>query len=86
LIVYHGLGLYSLYGHCSNLMVKTGDIVNAWEVGAKTGATGLALGDHLHFSLLIQGVFVRPAEWMDTQWMQTNITDVIEGAKKMIDK
>jgi murein DD-endopeptidase MepM/ murein hydrolase activator NlpD len=86
LIVYHGLGLYSLYGHCSYLAVQKGDIVNAWEVGAKTGATGLALGDHLHFSLLIQGIFVRPAEWMDSKWMQTNITDVIEGAKKMIDK
>ena len=86
LIVYHGLGLYSLYGHCSYLAVQKGDILNPWEVGAKTGATGLALGDHLHFSLLIQGIFVRPAEWMDTKWMQTNITDVIEGAKKMIDK
>ncbi len=86
LIVYHGLGLYSLYGHCSNILVQKGDLVSAWEVGAKTGATGLALGDHLHFSILIQGVFVRPAEWMDTKWMQTNITDVIEGAKKMINK
>ena len=86
LIVYHGLGLYSLYGHCSYLAVQKGDIVNAWEVGAKTGATGLALGDHLHFSILIQGIFVRPAEWMDSKWMQSNITDVIEGAKKMIDK
>ncbi len=86
LIVYHGLGLYSLYGHCSTLLVKKGEIVKAWEVGAKSGATGLALGDHLHFSILIQGIFVRPAEWMDSKWMQTNITDVIENAKKLIDK
>ncbi len=86
LIVYHGLGLYSLYGHCSQIHVQKGDILKAWEAAAKTGATGLALGDHLHFSILIQGIFVRPAEWMDTKWMQTNITDVIEGAKKMIDK
>ncbi len=86
LIVYHGLGLYSLYGHCSYLAVQKGDIVKAWEVGAKTGATGLALGDHLHFSILIQGIFVRPAEWLDSKWMQANVTDVIEGAKKMIDK
>jgi murein DD-endopeptidase MepM/ murein hydrolase activator NlpD len=86
LIVYHGLGLYSLYGHCSNLLVQKGDIIKPWQVAAKSGATGLALGDHLHFSILIQGVFVRPAEWMDSKWMQTNITDVIEGAKKMIDR
>ncbi len=86
LIVYHGLGLYTVYGHCSTLLKKRGDLVEAGEVGAKTGATGLALGDHLHFSTMVQGIFVRPAEWMDSKWIQANITDVIENAKKMIDK
>ena len=86
LIVYHGLGLYTLYGHNSTILVKRGDLIDAGEVGARTGATGLALGDHLHISMLVQGVFVRPAEWMDSKWIQTNITDVINGAKKMIDK
>ncbi len=86
LIIYHGLGLYSLYGHCSTLLVKKGDIIKPWQVVAKSGATGLALGDHLHFSILIQGIFVRPAEWMDKTWMKTNITDIIENAKKMIDR
>ncbi len=86
LIIYHGLGLYTLYGHCSNIMVKRGDLVEASEVVARSGATGLALGDHLHLSMLIQGEFVRPAEWMDSKWIQSNITDVINGAKKMIDK
>ncbi len=86
LIVYHGLGLYSLYGHCSGIYVTRGDIINARESAAKTGTTGLALGDHLHFSILVQGVFVRPAEWMDKKWMQTNVTDVMEDAIKMIDK
>jgi murein DD-endopeptidase MepM/ murein hydrolase activator NlpD len=66
--------------------VTRGDIINAWESAAKTGTTGLALGDHLHFSILVQGVFVRPAEWMDKKWMQTNVTDVMEDAIKMIDK
>jgi murein DD-endopeptidase MepM/ murein hydrolase activator NlpD len=46
----------------------------------------LALGDHLHFSILVQGIFVRPAEWMDKKWIQVNITDIINGAKKIIDK
>ncbi len=86
LMVYHGLGLYTVYGHCSTLLKKRGELVQAGEVGAKTGATGLALGDHLHFSTLVQGIFVRPAEWMDSKWIQTNIIDVIENAKKMIDK
>jgi len=86
LIIYHGLGLYSLYGHCSNILVRKGDIVEPWQVVAKTGATGLALGDHLHFSILVQGIFVRPAEWMDSTWIQENITSVIENAKKMLDR
>jgi murein DD-endopeptidase MepM/ murein hydrolase activator NlpD len=86
LIIYHGLGLYTLYGHCSTILAKRGDLIKAGEVAAKTGATGLALGDHLHISMLVQGVFVRPAEWMDSKWIQANIIDVINGAKKMIDK
>jgi len=86
LSVYHGLGLYTIYGHCSTLLKKRGDLVQAGEPGAKTGATGLALGDHLHFSTLVQGIFVRPAEWMDKKWIQANIIDVIDNAKKMIDK
>jgi murein DD-endopeptidase MepM/ murein hydrolase activator NlpD len=86
LIVYHGLGLYTVYGHCSTLLKKRGDLVEAGEVAAKTGATGLALGDHLHFSTMVQGIFVRPAEWMDSKWLQANIIDVIQNAKKMIDK
>ncbi len=86
LIVYHGFGLYTVYGHISTLLKHRGDVVRAGEVAAKTGATGLALGDHLHFSIMVQGIFVRPAEWMDTKWIQTNITDVIDNAKKMIDK
>lgn len=86
IIIYHGLGLYTVYGHCSTLLKKRGDLVKAGEVIAKTGATGLALGDHLHFSTMVHGIFVRPAEWMDSKWIQANITDVIENAKKMIDK
>ncbi|OQX74493.1 MAG: hypothetical protein B6D59_02295 [Campylobacteraceae bacterium 4484_4] len=86
LIIYHGLGLYSLYAHCSSLLVQKGDIVKRGDIIAKTGATGLALGDHLHFSLLVQGIFVRPAEWMDTQWIKVNIKDVIDNAIKMINK
>ncbi len=86
LIVYHGLGLYSLYGHCSSILAQKGTIVDKWDAAAKTGATGLALGDHLHFSILVQGIFVRPAEWMDKKWIQVNITDIINGAKKIIDK
>ena len=80
----HGLGLYSLYGHCSGLLVKEGDEVKAGQVIAKTGASGLALGDHLHFGVLVQGVAVRPVEWFDAGWIKKNIDNVFKVADKII--
>ncbi len=80
----HGLGLYSLYGHCSQLLVKEGDEVKAGETVAKTGVSGLALGDHLHFGLLVQGIEVRPIEWFDGGWIKTNIDNVFKAADKII--
>lgn len=84
-LISHGLGLYTLYGHCSSVMVKKGDKVNRGEVIAKTGNTGLALGDHLHFGVLVQGIEVRPQEWMDRKWIKDNVGDVLKEAKKIID-
>jgi len=81
----HGLGLYTLYGHCSAVYVKKGDEVGSGETIAKTGNTGLALGDHLHFGVLVQGIEVRPQEWMDRNWIKTRIMDVLKEARQMID-
>ncbi len=80
----HGLGLYSLYGHCSQMLVKVGDKVNAGDVIAKTGKTGLALGDHLHFGMVIQGVEVRPVEWFDRTWIKKFIINVFKEADNII--
>ena len=85
-IIHHGLGLYTLYGHCSSLNVSRGDFVNAGSSIANTGKSGYAMGDHLHFGVLIQGIEVRPAEWMDSQWMKLNISNVIKDAKEIIDR
>jgi len=85
-LIDHGLGLYTLYGHCSTLYVGEGDTVARSEVIGKTGKTGLALGDHLHFGVLVQGVEVRPAEWMDAHWIKDNISNVFKMARKMIDR
>jgi murein DD-endopeptidase MepM/ murein hydrolase activator NlpD len=86
IIISHGLGVYSLYGHNSSFLVDEGEQVKAGDVIAKTGMTGLALGDHLHFGMLVQGVEVRPEEWMDKNWMKDNIFGVINSAKKIIDR
>jgi len=81
----HGLGLYSIYGHCSNILVQKGDRVAAGSVIAQTGKSGLALGDHLHFGILVQGVEVRPEEWMDRKWIREKIDNVFKEANKIID-
>ena len=85
-IISHGLGLYTLYGHCSSLSVHAGETITKQQHIANTGKSGYAMGDHLHFGVLVQGVEVRPAEWMDTQWMKLNIQDVIKTAKAIIDR
>ena len=85
-IIHHGLGLYTLYGHCSSINVNSGDFVKAGVHMANTGKSGYAMGDHLHFGVLIQGIEVRPAEWMDSTWMKLNISDIIKNAKEIIDR
>jgi hypothetical protein len=84
-MISHGLGLYTIYGHCSTLNVNSGDYVNPKDSIANTGKSGYAMGDHLHFGVLVQGVEVRPEEWMDTKWIKLNIDDIISEAKKIID-
>lgn len=83
-IIDHGFGLFTLYGHCSEVHVQESDSVAAEQQIAKTGLSGYAMGDHLHFGILVQGIEVRPEEWMDTKWINDNITSIIESAKLTI--
>lgn len=84
-IVHHGLGMSSLYSHCSSMSVQKGQKVAKGQVIGKSGVTGLALGDHLHFGVVINGVEVRPEEWMDSKWMDESIYSVVRSAKRVID-
>ncbi|MFC2074383.1 M23 family metallopeptidase [Campylobacterota bacterium] len=83
-IIHHGMGLYTIYGHCSSVKVTPGEAVKPTEQIANTGKSGYAMGDHLHFGVLVQGVEVRPEEWMDQDWIRLNITEVMKNAKKLI--
>jgi murein DD-endopeptidase MepM/ murein hydrolase activator NlpD len=83
-VLLHGLGLYTIYGHCSSINVHEGDQVGTNAHIANTGMSGYAMGDHLHFGVLVQGIEVRPEEWMDKQWIRLNVTDVIKNAKKIV--
>lgn len=68
-ILDHGLGLFSLYGHLSEIAVAEGAQVDRGSAIGKTGETGLAGGDHLHFSTMIHGVHVDPGDWWDRHWV-----------------
>ena len=85
-VIDHGLGLYTIYGHCSSIKVNVGDEIHKGETIANTGKSGYAMGDHLHFGVLVQGIEVRPQEWMDKQWIKLNINDVIKSAKEIIER
>jgi murein DD-endopeptidase MepM/ murein hydrolase activator NlpD len=69
----HGLGVFSGYSHLSQIDVKVGDKVTKGQVLGKTGTTGLAGGDHLHFDIALQGEFVDPLEWWDAHWLKDQV-------------
>jgi murein DD-endopeptidase MepM/ murein hydrolase activator NlpD len=72
-IIDHGLGLSTLYSHLSSIDVKVGDEIKKQQIIGKTGETGLAVGDHLHFGVYLHGVPVLPLEWWDAKWIKDNI-------------
>lgn len=69
----HGAGLMSLYGHLSSIAVTEGEEVARGQTLGRTGVTGLAGGDHLHFTTLVGGVPVDAREWWDPRWIETRI-------------
>jgi murein DD-endopeptidase MepM/ murein hydrolase activator NlpD len=71
----HGLGLFTLYGHLSSIAVAPGAMVERGEEIGRTGETGLAGGDHLHFSTMLSGVHVDPREWWDGHWMRDHVLE-----------
>jgi murein DD-endopeptidase MepM/ murein hydrolase activator NlpD len=79
-VIDHGLGLQTLYAHLSSLDVKEGDAVARGQALGRTGATGLALGDHLHYEVLIHGIPVTPIEWWDQKWLRDRIGTPLKQA------
>jgi murein DD-endopeptidase MepM/ murein hydrolase activator NlpD len=78
-IVDHGLGLQSLYGHLSSIDVGEGESVRRGQKLGHTGQTGLAGGDHLHFGMVLQGVHVNPIEWWDPRWVELRLKARLRG-------
>lgn len=77
-IIDHGIGVYSLYGHLSQIDTKVGEKVDSGVTIGRTGATGLAGGDHLHFAILVGQTYVEPKEWWDAKWVEEHVTNLID--------
>jgi len=79
-IVDHGMGVQSLYAHLSSIEVKAGQDVEKEQALGRSGMTGLAGGDHLHFTMLVNGHMVNPVEWWDSHWIEDRILRKLRGA------
>ncbi|HEY6352219.1 MAG TPA: M23 family metallopeptidase [Candidatus Angelobacter sp.] len=73
IVLDHGYGLQSIYGHLSQIAVHEGDRVKRGQSMGKSGMTGMAGGDHIHFSMQLEGIQIDPKEWWDAHWIQDHI-------------
>jgi len=78
IVVDHGNGLQTLYGHLSHIDVHEGDMVKRGQVMGTSGQTGMAGGDHIHFGMLLDGVQIDPKEWWDGHWIKDHIAKRID--------
>lgn len=64
IILNHGGGIETVYGHASEILTKVGRKVNKGDIIAKVGSTGRSTGPHLHFELRYNGVAINPAAYI----------------------
>jgi murein DD-endopeptidase MepM/ murein hydrolase activator NlpD len=76
----HGWGLMTLYGHLSTIGVKVGDAVDKEQELGRSGDTGLAVGDHLHYEVLVNGISVTPVEFWDAKWIRDRFNGPLKAA------
>lgn len=86
IVIDHGFGLFSIYSHLNSLDVQQDQMVSKGEIIGRTGVTGLAGGDHLHFGIMVHNTFVNPIEWWDETWIKNNISTKIEKVKREINE
>jgi murein DD-endopeptidase MepM/ murein hydrolase activator NlpD len=77
-VVDHGYGLQTIYGHMSQIDVHEGDMVKRGQVMGKSGMTGMAGGDHIHFAMQLDGVQIDPKEWWDPHWIQDHVAKRVD--------
>jgi hypothetical protein len=79
-ILDHGMGLNSLYAHLSTIDVAVDQDVPLGTILGLSGSTGLAVGDHVHFEVLLHGVPVNPLQWWDAMWIEDHIRQPLREA------
>ena len=78
IVLDHGYGLQSIYGHLSRIDVHDGDMVKQGQVMGLSGQTGMAGGDHIHFGMQLDGVQIDPKEWWDSHWIKDHIAKRVQ--------
>lgn len=73
IVVDHGYGLQTIYGHLSRIDVHEGDVVKRSQIMGLSGMTGMAGGDHVHFAMQLDGVQIDPKEWWDAHWIKDHV-------------
>ncbi len=73
IVVDHGYGLQTIYGHLSRIDVHEGDMVRRSQIMGLSGMTGMAGGDHVHFAMQLDGVQIDPKEWWDAHWITDHV-------------
>ena len=86
IVIDHGQGLFTMYSHLSSIDVAVDQAINKGDIIGVSGATGLAMGDHLHFGFLVHGIPVNPVEWWDAHWIDDNIHKKLSMVEKLVDK
>jgi murein DD-endopeptidase MepM/ murein hydrolase activator NlpD len=81
IVLDHGMGVQSLYAHLSSIEVQVGAMVDKAQELGRSGETGMAAGDHLHFTMLVNGQMVNPIEWWDPHWIQDRIVRKLSEAR-----
>jgi murein DD-endopeptidase MepM/ murein hydrolase activator NlpD len=84
IVVDHGYGLQSIYGHLSQIAVHEGDMVKRGQSMGKSGMTGMAAGDHIHFSMQLEGIQIDPKEWWDAHWIKDHISKRVRLGSRVI--
>ena len=78
IVVDHGYGLQTIYGHLSQIAVHEGDLVKRGQVMGTSGQTGMAGGDHIHFAMQLEGIQIDPKEWWDAHWIKDHVAKRVD--------